>query len=49
LGFDIWNFNKSMKHHQSKSPLGITKAWSSVPGFLLFTAKAQRALSFIYI
>ena len=33
--FDIWNFNKSMKLQQSKSPMGIIKAWSYRPGFLL--------------
>jgi hypothetical protein len=36
LGFVIWNFNKSMNFQQRKSPLGITKAWSSGPGFLRF-------------
>ena len=30
LGFVIWNFNKSMNFQYSKSPLGITKAWSSL-------------------
>ena len=34
LGFDIWNFNKAIKLRQSKSPLGITKAWSYRPGSL---------------
>jgi hypothetical protein len=34
LGFVIWNFNKSMNFQYSKSPLGITKAWSFGPGFL---------------
>ncbi len=33
--FVIWHFNKSMNFQQSKFPLGITKAWSSGPGFLL--------------
>jgi hypothetical protein len=36
LGFDIWDFNKTMNFQQSKSPLGIAKAWSSGPGYLLF-------------
>jgi len=34
LGFDIWDFNKTMDFQQSKSPLEITKAWSSGPGYL---------------
>jgi hypothetical protein len=29
LGFVIWDFNKTMNFQQSKSALGITKAWSS--------------------
>ena len=44
--FDIWNFNKSMKFQQSKSPLGITKAWSSGPGFLLYLQAAGNFLNF---
>jgi len=36
LQFDIWDFNKSMNCQQSKSPLGITKAWSFGPGFFTF-------------
>jgi len=38
LGFDIWDFNKSMNFQQSKSPLGITKACSSGPGYLRLVA-----------
>jgi hypothetical protein len=37
--FDFWDFNMSMNFQQSKSPMGITKAWSSEPGF--FTADAD--------
>jgi len=34
LCFVIWDFNMSMNFQQSKSPLGIIKAWFSGPGFL---------------
>ena len=33
LVIGIWDFNKSMNFQQSKSPLGITKAWSSGKAF----------------
>jgi len=39
--FVFWDFNMSMNFQQSKSPLGITKVWSSGPGF--FTADAEIA------
>jgi len=38
LGFDIWIFNPLKNFQQSKSPPGITKAWSSGPGYLLLIA-----------
>ena len=37
--FDICNFNNSMNFQQSKSHLGITKAWSSGSGFFILYIK----------
>jgi len=34
--------HKPLKFQQSKSPLGITKAWSYGPGFLLRNLRASR-------
>ena len=42
LCFDIWDFNIWMKFQQSKSPQGITKAWSSGSGFLMFLWKGNK-------
>jgi hypothetical protein len=35
-----------MIFQQSKSPLGITKAWSSGPGYLLITLKKEKNYHF---
>jgi hypothetical protein len=35
LGFVIWNFSKTMNFQQSKSPMGIKKAWSFGLGFFI--------------
>jgi len=45
LIFVIWNFNNSMNCQQSKSPLGITKAWSYGPGYLLLDDRAGREVA----
>jgi len=47
--FDICNFNNSINFQQSKFPLGISKAWSSVPGFLFMLGSMTERVFFVNI